>query len=105
MKSKLPLTADPNQIFTVTIPGDGKNITIDFTMSYNLQAKYWYMSLADHATGTVYVTNIALLPGVNLLGQYQYLNIGSAWIENVSDSSIEVPDDTTITNFILVWEL
>jgi hypothetical protein len=106
MTSQIPVTSNPNQTFTVNIPGNSKNLGLKFQITYNGVAKYWMMTLSDPTSGQIYASNIPLLPGYDLLKQFQYKNIGSAYIENIGDQTIESPDDTNLgTTFALNWVL
>jgi hypothetical protein len=69
-------------------------------------AAYWMMGLYDANTNQPIVLGVPLLCGHDLFEQLQYLNIGSVYVINIGDPTIEVPDDKTIGgNFILVWML
>ncbi|MBZ9633078.1 phage baseplate plug protein [Clostridium sp. FP1] len=100
----VPLTPSPNQSFTCTIPIDGKSITFNFFLRYNTLAQYWIMELYDTKKNTI-IVSVPLICGLNLLEQYSYLRIGSAYIYKV-DTTLKTnkPDDTNLgTYFILVW--
>jgi hypothetical protein len=44
------------------------------------------------------------LPSANILGQYSYLKIGSAYLLNVGNISSEGPDETNLgTDWKLAW--
>lgn len=100
----VPLTPSPNQSFTCTIPIDGKSISFKFILRYNTQAQYWIMELYDIKNNTI-IVSIPLICGLNLLEQYSYLRIGSAYIYKTDTTLIsDKPDDTNLgTTFILVW--
>lgn len=105
MVTEIALSNSPNQTFSVTIPGGSRNLSLIIRLSYNTPAGYWVMGIYDSSDSPI-VLNIPLLCGHDLLEQYQYLNIGSAYVVNVGDTTIENPDNTTIsTNFKLLWEL
>ena len=62
----------------------------------------------NDASGNALLTDVPLLCGVfpagNILGQFAYLAIGSAYIVNVSGVSQDSPDDTNLgTDFQLIW--
>ncbi|HBC94305.1 MAG TPA: hypothetical protein DCZ10_15760 [Pelotomaculum sp.] len=98
----IPLTSDPSQNFTCTIPVDGRNITLRFRINYNDIAGYWWMSITD-SSGALLIDSLPLLTGQNILGQYQYLGIGSAYLYN-NGSSEDNPDNTNLgTDFLLIW--
>jgi hypothetical protein len=104
MISQIPLTAEPNQKFSVKIPGNTKNLTLNFTLSYNTMAKYWVLGIYD-ANNNALILGIPLLPDINLLGQYQYLGLGSCALLNTGDQSVISPDDTNLaTNFSFYWD-
>lgn len=106
MVSQIKLTGSPNQTMKVTVPGDNRNLSLTLTFQYNTIAKYWIMGVYDTPSGQPIVVGIPLLCGHDLLGQYQYLRIGSAYIVNIGDPTIETPNETNIAdNFILVWTL
>lgn len=100
----VPLTTSPNQTFTSTIPIDNSKITFKFFLRYNTEATCWMMDLSD-SSGTSILSSIPLVCGCNLLEQYSYLNIGSAYIYKVDTTlTSDRPDDTNLgSKFILVW--
>jgi hypothetical protein len=104
MVSNIKLTNKPNQTFKTTIPGDTRNLSFKLFISYNRQAGYWVLSIYD-TTNNPIIANIPMLAGYDLLGQYQYLNIGSIYILNVGDQTQSDPNETNIANFVLAWKL
>ena len=105
----IPLTPTPNQILNTTLNIDGVNKTYQLKIRYNEMADYWVMSILDPATGDFILDSIPLLtgdyPAANILQQYAYLGIGSAYVVNVSNlQSPNYPDDKTLgSDFVLVW--
>lgn len=104
---QIPVTSEPDQRMIVTIPINGQNITLQLRIRYNTQAGYWVMRIADKH-GTVLLDSVPLLtgdyPAADILGQYQYLGLGSAFVLNVGAAVQDSPDDTTLgTSFVLVW--
>lgn len=103
----IPLTTSPNQTFQSTLSVDGKNITLEFNLKYNEMAEYWIMKISDSAK-VVLLDSIPLLPGDapadNILGQYSYLGIGSAYIRKASAITDDHPNDKTLgKEFVLIW--
>ena len=103
----IPLTTEPNQILSVTIPVNDKNITLNLVIRYNVMANYWVMTIKD-SFGNILIGSIPLTPGeypaADILGQYQYLAIGSAFVVNASNTDIDIPTDTTLgTDHFLLW--
>jgi len=103
MYSYLSLTNSPNQTFKVTVPGDTRRLNFILRQSYNAKAGYWTLGIYDTFSNAV-VSTIPLIVGVNLLGQYQYLDIGSIYLINTGDASL-APDVDNISNFVLSWKL
>ncbi|MFC3768356.1 phage baseplate plug protein [Paenibacillus sp. GCM10012303] len=104
----VPLTPNANQSFTCTLPVDGKNITLGFTVRYNTVGEYWFMSVSDMKTNAVLLDAVPLVtgeyPAADILGQYEYLGIGSAAIVPTSSLATEIPDDTNLgTEYVLIW--
>jgi hypothetical protein len=103
----IPLTSDPNQSFTSTLQVDGAALTLNFTVKWNEMAGYWVMSVSD-SSDDLLLDSIPMItgwyPGANLLAQYGYLKIGSAFIINVGTSDSDYPGKSDLgTNFQLLW--
>ena len=106
MAQIIPLDNSPNQTMQVTLSVNGDNLTLNLSFTYNDIAGYWMMGVAD-ADNTVLIAEIPLLnadyPAANLLGQYAYMNIGSAYLID-NGASTENPDDTNLgTGWLLIW--
>ena len=100
---KIPVTSEPDQSFSCSIPIGGKNTLLGFRIRYNDIARYWWMAISD-SKGNMLLDSIPLLTGSNILGQYQYLSIGSAYIINNGNSLLSDPDESTLgTDFLLMW--
>ncbi len=105
---KIPLTNEPNQKFTCTLQVDGQNKTLSFFVAYNAIAGYWTLDIADAATNTLLLASAPLIPGDypadNILEQYAYLGIGSAYVVNVGNSPDDhAGGDNLGTDWILLW--
>jgi len=105
----LPLDNSPNQTLETNINVDGGVISLELCFTWNAIAGYWVMKIIDSVTGTTLLDSIPLVPGNypagNILGQYAYLKIGSAYIVNVANSELEWPDNKTLgTDWILAWD-
>lgn len=104
---QIPLTTDPNQQFQISLAVDGETIQLGLEISFNEMAAYWVMKVLD-AAGNTLLDNIPLItgtwPAANLLAQYDYLNIGSAYIINLGNAPIDYPNATDLgSDFILIW--
>lgn len=103
MISIIPITSAPNQTFNCKIPIDGKNITIYFFARFNEISGYWLITLSDEK-GKDYVTNLPVLPAENILEQFSYLAIGSAFILKSEAVKEQWPSgDTLGSDWYLVW--
>ncbi len=103
----VPLTADPNQSLTITLPINNENITLGLAIRYNSIANYWVMTISD-GNGNLLIDSLPLVqgdyPAADILGQYQYLNIGSAFIVNASNSELDIPNDISLgVDHFLLW--
>jgi hypothetical protein len=105
----IPLKPTPNQNFRCVVSVDATTrVSIDFKLVWNEYSDCWEMSLKNSNTGEYYVDPIPLYAGRypthNLLGQHQYLNIGSCYILNISNLPEEKPNLTNLgIDYILVW--
>lgn len=100
---KIPLTLDPDQNFKCTVPISGKNLSLFFRIRFNTVAKYWTISVSN-SKGEILVDNIPLVTGVDLLGQFAHLGLGSAVVAKTGKSTMDSPDDTNLgTEFVLLW--
>jgi hypothetical protein len=104
----IPLDNLHNQTFQTTIAIDGANRTFEFFIRWNELAGYWTMRITDPATDTILLDSIPLVtgqsPAHNLLGQYAYMKIGSAYLINTGANPLEDPTEDDIgINFTLVW--
>lgn len=100
----VPLTVNPNQYFTSTIPVDGKKLKFNFFLRFNTEANYWVLDISDSKNNSL-IVSLNLICGVNLLEQYSYLEIGSAYIVKIDKSiSDDIPNEYNLgTDFILLW--
>jgi hypothetical protein len=103
----IPLTTSPNQTFQSTLAVDGKNITLELNLKYAEIAEYWIVKITN-SDKVVLLDSVPLVPGGypadNILEQYGYLGIGSAFIVKSSNVAADYPSDTTLgTDFLLVW--
>ena len=103
----IPLTSEPDQKFKITLPIDGKNITLSLRIRYNTAGNYWWLSVTD-SNGNMLIDSLPLFtgeyPAADILGQYSYLNIGSACVIKTGTAQMDIPDDTNLgTEFVLVW--
>jgi hypothetical protein len=102
----IPLTAAPNQTFTVQLTVDGAPLTLSMALSYSVMSGWWQLKIADANNNTL-VAAVPLItgwyPAANILAQYGYLEIGSAYILNTGNSSYDYPGSANLANFSLLW--
>lgn len=107
MSQIIPLTSSPNQSFAVALQVDGGTLTLKLVIRWSEMAGYWTMAIFD-ALGNLLVDSIPLItgwyPAANILAQYGYLNIGSAFILNEGNSASDYPGRNDLgTGFVLLW--
>jgi hypothetical protein len=104
----VPLTTAPNQTLSVPLNIDGGVSDYYLTLGYNEIAQYWVMSVSD-TFGNLILDSIPFItggaPGANILGQFAYLGIGSAYVINASGvSTPDYPNNLDLgTDFVLLW--
>lgn len=102
----IPLTQAPNQTFSVQLTVDGQPLTLNLTLSYSAMSGWWQLQIAN-AQGAVLVASVPLVTGVypaaNMLAQYGYLDIGSAYLLNTGNSPDDYPGVNDLTSFSLLW--
>ena len=110
----VPLTSGTNQTLTCSLPVDGANVTLTFEFTWNTPGDYWYMSVTD-SNNNLLLDAVPVItgqyPAANLLQQYQYLGIGSAYLVPASSTLPDNPDFTTLgtsatsttPTFLLIW--
>ncbi len=102
----IPLVQAPNQTFTVQLSVDGAPLTLNLTLGFSVMAGWWQMSIAN-VQKQMLVSSVPLITGyypcANLLAQYGYLAIGSAYLLNTGASGTDYPGLTNLTDFILLW--
>lgn len=100
----IPTDCSPNQTFTSTIPVDGKRLKLNFFLRYNTEQECWEMDVLSEERKPL-LNSIPLVSGINILEQYSYLKIGSAYIVKVEPNNrVDRPNDSNLgTDFLLVW--
>lgn len=102
----VPLVQAPNQTFTVQLTVDGAPLTLNLTLTYSVMSGWWQLSIAN-VQNAVLVASIPLVTGwypcANLLAQYSYLKIGSAFLLNTGNVASDYPGASNLTDFSLLW--
>lgn len=107
MYQTIPITSSSNQVFQTTLTINSKNVTFNITIRYNEIAGYWVLTIGDSSTNTVLVDSIplfaSLYPAGNLLGQFEYLQIGEWYIVNISNIPSDIPTSSNLgVDYVLV---
>lgn len=108
MSQILQLSTSPNQSIQAALNANGGSLTLNLRLYYNTQGNFWVMDISDQAMNRL-VSSVPLITGVwpaaNILGPYDYLKIGSAFVINQSGTAQENPDDSDLgTDFLLLWD-
>ena len=107
MNQVIPISTSANQTFNIQVNVDAKVLTLQLAITFSEMAQYWLIAISD-ASGNLLLSSIPLLTGdcqaANILAQYAYLAIGSAYIINAGQAAIDYPDAVSLgTQFVLVW--
>jgi hypothetical protein len=108
MAQVILLTPLPNQSFAITLQVDGAPLTLNLVIRWSEMAGYWVMTIFDSAMNLL-LDSIPLItgwyPAANILAQYSYLGIGSAYILNDGSSDSDYPGRNDLgSNFSLLWD-
>lgn len=102
----IPLTNNPNQQFQVSLSINGGVTRLTLSINYNEMAGYWTLGVTD-VNGNSLLSSVPMITGVwpaaNILEQYQYLQIGSAFIINLGNPNDYPNADSLGNTFLLLW--
>ena len=102
----IPLTSLNNQVFSAQLTVNGQALTLGLVLSYSPMAGYWQLAVSD-VNGVQLLASVPLVtgryPAANLLAQYQYLNIGSAYLLNTGNAPADYPGQNNLGQFSLLW--
>lgn len=103
--AKIPIDCTPfsQQTFKLTLEGN-RNINILLKLRYHDLYDLWLADVIDNFTGQELIIGLPMVLGINLLGQYGYLNIGEAYLIAKEPSTLMQPDNVTLgSTFELIW--
>lgn len=108
MSQIIPLKSSPQQTFAVNLQVDGAPLTLNLAINWSEMAGYWVMSIFD-AAGDLLLDSIPMVtgwyPAANILAQFAYLQIGSAYLLNLGTSTSDYPGNNDLgDNFALLWD-
>jgi hypothetical protein len=102
----IPLNNSLAQTFAAQLTVNAQPLTLNFTLAYSTMAGYWQLAIAD-VNGNLLIASVPLVtglyPSANLLAQYQYLQIGSAYLLNTGNAPVDYPGPNNINQFSLLW--
>ncbi len=101
------LSPQPNQLVTVQLEVDGAALSLNLSIYWYYMAGCWLMDIYS-AQGAQLLSGVPMItgsyPAANLLGQYAYLAIGSAYLLNQSGGASDYPSSSNLgTTFVLLW--
>lgn len=101
------ISTNLNQALSANLNVDGKILNLNLTFTFSEMANYWLMTVKD-SNNNVLLDSIPMVtgcfPGNNLLGAYMYLQLGSAYLVNVSNSGEDFPSQNTLArDWQLIW--
>lgn len=103
---KIPLNNSPysTQTFKLSLEGGTRNINVKLFLRYNDLYDVWMATISDNSTGKVLIDSMPMVCGVDLLGQYEYLGLGHAYMVPVTDTNLMMPDNESLgSTFQLIW--
>ena len=102
MYSIVPMQAIPNHSFGAVVPIDGGNTSLRFRLMYNEVAGYWVTDISKD--GEKVLAGLPMVPAQNILEQFKYLGIGSAWILPRSEVAEQWPSYGTLeSDWYVLW--
>ena len=105
----VPLDTTPEQEIDITLDMGDEALDLTLHLTYNTEGDFWRMDIRRQEDDEILIANLPMLtgeyPAADLLGQFQYLGIGSAVILKLSDDVIsDYPDlESFGTEFALFW--
>lgn len=101
------VTSAPNQRFSVSLAVNGGTINLQLSLSFNAMGEFWVLNIFT-PSGIPIMLSVPLVTGVwpaaNILSPFQYLNIGSCYVINVTGADADLPGATSLgSDFTLLW--
>ena len=100
----IPMEEITNYKFSCIVTIDEGTIDLGFHLMYNDIIDYWTVDVFKQETEVI--TAYPLIPAQNILEQFSYLKIGSAWIVHQSEIDLneEWPSANTLASkWYVVW--
>lgn len=108
MAQIIPLTVAPNQTMRVTLAVNGQSLTLNLDLNYNEVGGFWILNIADSNNNPL-LNSIPLMtgdwPAANILGAFEYLQIGSAFVINQDGATTDYPNSQNLaSSYALLWD-
>lgn len=102
---KINIENSPNRIFNVTVNIRNIAVPIELDLRFNTMAGYWTVGIRDVQKDKIVISSMPLLNMSNLLSQYQYLELGDAYMIGISNLPLDSLDMENLgKDFIMVWD-
>lgn len=102
MYSIVPFQAIPNHSFSAVVPIDNGNTKLGFHLRYNEVATYWTVDISKDNETVIF--SLPVKPAQNVLEQFGYLGIGSAYIVPRSEAAAQWPGATDLSSdWYVLW--
>ena len=99
---KIPLKKNNNYFFSSTLNINNGSKTLYFRQLYNSVIGGWTLDIGD-SNGTL-ISSLPLVPAAgNLLEQYKYLRIGSAWLIPTGNNADFPAWEDIESDWLLLW--
>jgi hypothetical protein len=103
----VPIDSSANQKFQVSLSVDGKILQLNLAINFSEMGQMWMLSILD-ANNNLILSSIPLItgdwPAANILAQYAYLKIGSAFVVNAGQVAADYPTAANLGgDFLLIW--
>ena len=98
----VPMQPIPNHQFSCSVPIDNLNLLLRFRMMYNELAGYWVVDISKGDTPVL--SGLPVIPAQDILEQFKYLGIGSAYIVPKSEVQEQWPSANTLSSdWYVLW--
>lgn len=98
----IPLRQKNNYSFSVTLDINNTQQTLFFRQLFNSVTGYWTIDISN--SDKMLISSLPLIPNAgNLIKQYNYMRIGSAWLIPIGDNVTFPAWDDIESGWVLLW--
>jgi len=102
---ELNIENTPNQIMNVSVDIRGIATQLELDLRFNTIAGYWTINIRDVAKDKIVISSMPLIHRTNLLEQYQYLELGDAYVIGISNKPLDSLNmDNLGKDFVFIWD-